>query len=222
MTAKKYHLTPLPANARTRVGWIVLCFIGIIFSPFVGFAIHGKVETPGLIIGLLVAILPLCGFTALVILRWHSWRQLPPHIVEEQKLGRVFPVAGAPMVISPVRFSSKNKKDWIEMRLEGITLSRHALLRMQGVPNFMAKVWIAEQIGEQFVAWSDIVEWVVDSDSDGSDYYLLKLKPKGTLSIRRFKPDTASEHDLLDAVRSVGKLPVRLRCNIDCDSYPIL
>lgn len=216
MASTEYRRTPLPANARIRVGWIALFFMSIIFSPFVGFAIHGKVSEPGLVTGLQIAIVPLCGLIAIAIARWHSWRQLPSHIAEEQKLGRVFPAEGAPMVVSPVRFSSKNKKDWIEMRPEGMTLSRHALLRMHGVPDFMAKVWVAEQLGEQFVAWSDIVEWVVDTDSDGPNYYLLKLRPKGMLTVRRFEPDTATECDLLDAVRSVGEVPVRLRCDLDC------
>ncbi len=140
MAATKYHLTPLPANARTRVGWVALCFMGILFSPFVGFAIHGKVAEPGLVTGLLIAIFPLCGLIAIVILRWHSWRQLPSHIIEELKFGRVIPAEGAPAVISPVRFSNKNQKDWIEMRQEGITLSRHALLGLTGVSDTMETV----------------------------------------------------------------------------------
>jgi hypothetical protein len=217
MTATKYHLTPLPANARTRVGWVALCFMSIVFCPFVGFAIHGRVAEPGLVTGLLIAIFPLCGLIAIVILRWHSWRQLPSHIVEEQKFGRVIPAEGAPAVISPVRFSNKNKKDWIELRQDGITLSRHALLGLTGVPDTMARLWIAEHTNELFVAWSDIIEWVVGTDSDGPNYYLLKLQPKGRLAVRRFAPDTATECDILDAVRSVGKLPVRLRCDVHCD-----
>jgi hypothetical protein len=216
MARTEYRLTPLPASARTRVGWIALCFMSLIFSPFVGFAIHGKVSEPGLVTGLQMAIIPLCGLIAIAIASWHSRRQLPSHLVEEQKYGRVFLAEGAPTVVAPVRFSNKNKKDWIEMRLEGMTLSRHALLRMQGVPDFMEKVWVADQLGEIFVAWSNIIEWTVDTDSDGPNFYGLKLQPKGALAVRRFEPDTATECDLLDAVRSVGKLPVRISCDVDC------
>jgi hypothetical protein len=217
MANTEYRLTPLPANARTRVGWIALCFMCFILSPFIGFAIHGKVSESGLFTGLQIAIIPLCGLIAIAIARWHSWRQLPSHIAEEQKFGRVFPAKGAPMVVSPVLFSSKHKRDWIEMRPEGVTLSRHALLRMQGVPDFMAKAWVVEQIDEQFIAWSDIVEWVVDTDSDGPNYYELKLQAKGMLNVRRFNPETSSECELLDAVRSIGKVPVRLRCDVKCN-----
>ncbi len=216
MARTEYRLTPLPASMQTRVGWVALCFMSLIFSPFVGFAIHGKVGAPGLILGLLFAILPLCGLIAIAVLRWLAWRQLPSHLVEEQKYGRVFPAEGAPTVITPVRFSNNSKKDWIEILPEGMTLSRHTLLRMAGVPDLMAKIWVAEQTQELFVAWHDIIEWVVDTDSDGPNYYLLKLHLKGTLTVRRFEPDTATECDLLDAVRSAGKVTVRLRCDVDC------
>ena len=213
MAATEYRRTPLPDHAKTRVGWIALCFISLILSPFLGFVIHGKVAAPGLITGLLIAVLPLCGLIAIAILHWHSWRRLPSHIVEEWKVGRVIPAEGVPAITSPVRFS--NNKDWIEILPEGVNLSRHTLLRMQGVPDFMAKAWVVEQTQEHFVTWKDITEWIVKTDSDGPDYYWLKLRPKGVLSVRRFKPDCATECDLLDAVRSVGKLPVRLLCDIE-------
>jgi hypothetical protein len=192
--------------------------MSLILCPFVGFAIHGKVDEAGLFIGLLIAVIPLCGLIALVILRWLTWRKLPSHIIEERKFGRVIPAEGARIVVAPVRFSNKkNKNDWIKMQPKGITLSRHALLRMTGVPNLMATVWVTEQTQELFVAWLDIIEWVVDTDSDGPNYYLLNLRSKGRLSVRRFETDIASECDLLDAVRSIGKVPVRLRCDVDCE-----
>jgi hypothetical protein len=216
MDATEYRRTPLPDHARTRVGWIALYSMCLIFSPFVGFAIHGKVEAPGLVIGLLIAVFPLCGLITIAISRWLAWRRLPTHLVKEWTTGRVIPAEGAPMVVSPVRFYCR--KNWIDIMPEGVNLSRHALLTMQDVPDFMAKVWIAEQTQELFVSWSDIVEWAVDTDSDGPNYYLLKLRPKGALKVRRFKPDTATECDLLDAVRSVGKVPVRLLDDLDCKS----
>jgi hypothetical protein len=77
--------------------------------------------------------------------------------------------------------------------------------------------WIAEQVGELFVAWKDIIEWVVDTDSEAPDYYLLKLQPLGEIRVRRFKPLAANECDLLDAVRRAGNIPIRLRCDVTCD-----
>ena len=88
MAFQDYQRTPLPMRARTRVGWVALCVFGLILSPFVGFTIHGKVAVPGLVIGLVFATLPLVGLTVIAILRWHTWRRLPSHIVQEWKIGR--------------------------------------------------------------------------------------------------------------------------------------
>lgn len=188
--------------------------MGLVLSPFAGFAIHGKVAAPGLAIGLIFALLPLSGLVAMAILRWRAWRRLPPHVVEEWNSGRVVPAEGAPGPVSPLRFF--NDKHWIEMQLDGVTISRHCLLSMQGVSELMAKSWIAEQTGQLFIPWRDILEWVVDTDSDGPDCYQLKLESGGILKIRRFQPEAASECDLLDAVRSLGHVPVRLCCDVEC------
>ncbi|WP_459990876.1 hypothetical protein [Methylosoma difficile] len=214
MNPTEYRRTPLPKGASTPLGWFALCFMGLIFSPFVGFAIAGKVAAPGLIFGLLFAVLPLSGLTFIAVSRWLVWRRLPPDIAEEWKSGRVVPAIGAPTVIAPVRFA--NKMDRIEILPDGVVVSRYSLLMMQGVSEGMGKHWIAEQTGELFFPWTDITEWGVETDSDGPNFYLLMLRPKGMLRIRRFQPDSATECDILDAVRYVGRLPVRLSCDVDC------
>lgn len=215
MASTDYRRSPLPKEAKTPVGWFALCFMGLILSPFVGFAVYGNVAEPGLVIGLFFAVIPLSGLAAIAITRWRAWRRLPLHIAEEWTSGRIVPARGAPTVAPPVRFS--NKKYWIEMLPEGLALSRSSLLTMQGVPETSAKLWAAELAGDMFIPWADIVEWGVDTDSDGPNYYSLKLRSRGMLKIRRFRPDTATECDLLDAVRSIGHLPVRIRCDIECE-----
>lgn len=215
MAATEYRRTPLPKRAQTPIGWVALCLFGLVFSPFVGFAIHGKVAAPGIFIGLVFAVIPLTVLAAIAIVRWVAWRRLPRHIAEEWTSGRMFPAGGAPAVVPPVRFSGE--KYWIEMLTPGLALSRSCLLSMQDVSRAMASFWVADHTGELFVPWADIVEWSVESDSDGPDYYSLRLRPGGAIRVRRFAPDHASECDLLDAVRSVGKVPVRLRCDVDCE-----
>ncbi len=215
MAATEYRRTPLPKHAQTPLGWVALWMAGLIFSPFVGFAIYGKVDHSGVVIGLIFAILPLTGLVAIAVLRWYTWRTLQPHIVEEWTRGRVVPAEGAPSVVLPVRFF--DQKNWLELSPEGLVLSRSGLLSIQGVPDALGRLWISEQAGELFVAWKEVAEWVIDTDSDGPDYYLLNLRPRGTIKVRRFQPDTASECDLLDAVRSAGNVPVRLRCDVRCD-----
>lgn len=215
MASTDYRRHSLPEHAKTHLGWLALCFLGLIFSPFVGFTIYGKVGIPGLIIGLWFAILPVLGLAAVAILRWNAWRRLPSHIVEEWKSGKIVPVEGAPTIVPPVRFS--NKKNWIETISEGVVLSRSCLLSMQGVSDVLAKLWVADNTEQMFIPWGDITEWGVDADSDGPDYYLLQLRCGGMARVRRFPPDYATECDLLDAVRSVGQVPVKLRCDVDCE-----
>lgn len=215
MASTEYRRTPLPKHAQAPIGWLALCLMGLVFSPFAGFAIHGKVAVPGLAIGLLFAVIPLLGLTVIGMLRWYAWRRLPPDVAEEWKSGRVVPAEGAPATEPSVRFS--NKRNWIEMLPTGIALSRSCLLSMQGVSEAIAKIWIADNIGEMFIPWAEIIEWGVATDSDGPDYYLLRLSPVGIIKVHRIYPDDASECALLDAVRSIGKIPVRLYCDVDCE-----
>jgi hypothetical protein len=213
MKAKHYQLTPIPKAARRHLGWFALCFFALIFSPFVGFAIHGKVETPGLIIGLKFAILPLLGLAAIAILREIAWRRLPPELVREFRQGKLVPADGAPVVVPPVRFA--NGDCWIRMSRDGVTASKQTLISMPGVPQMIAKVRAVAESGEVSARWSDVVEWSIEEDSDGPDYHWLQLRGGGAIKLRRFAPKQATESDILDAVRSVGKVPVRLRSAVN-------
>ena len=211
--AASYRRTPLPKSAQMPTGWLALCLMSLIFSPFVGFALDGKVSHTGLVTGLWFALVPLSAITFIWLTRWHAWRRLPSQLVEEWTAGRLIPAVEAPSVMQPVLYSDEN--NWLEMQTDGVTVARQCLLSMQGVPHAQQLLWVADLCGDLFVPWHDISEWIVETDSDGPDYYLLKLQPKGTLRVRRFLPDAATESTLLDAVRSVGKRPVRLRCDID-------
>lgn len=215
MASPEYRRHPLPKRATTPLGWLALCLMGLIFSPFVGFSIHGKVAAPGLVIGLLFAAIPFAGLAAMAILRWYAWRRLPLDIAEEWTSGKLVPAEGARAIVPPVRFSNEN--NWIETLSGGVALSRTCLLSMQGVSEAMAKLWVADNTGEMFIPWDEVAEWGVDTDSDGPDYYLLQLRSGGTTKVRRFPPDHATECDLLNAVRSVGQVPIRLRCDVDCE-----
>ena len=103
------------------------------------------------------------------------------------------------------------------MQVEGVTIAKYNILSMQNVSQLLSKAWVSEQLGYLFVPWSDVIEWVVQTDSDGPDYFLIKLLPKGALTVRRFHPDGTTECNLLDGVRSIGKRPVRLLCDVDCE-----
>lgn len=213
MAATEYRRTPLPEQAKPPVGWLVLCHAGLMFGPFVGFWIHGKVAIPGLVIGLVFAVIPLFGLIFMALRHWYAWRRLPRSIAEEWKSGKKVPAEGAPAVDPPVRFSKG--KYWIEIQAEGLLCSRSCLLALPRVSEAVAKLWVADHAGQLFIPWADIAEWSVEIDSDGPDYYVLRLRTEGLIRVCRFSPDRASESDLLDAVRSVGKVPLRLCCDVD-------
>lgn len=191
----------------------MLCWMCMIFSPFVGFSIHGKVTETGLETGLRFALFPLAGIVFLMLSRWRAWRRLPPHVAEEWRSGRLVPATGAPAVVPPIRFV--NGKERIELLAEGVVVAQETILSISGVPDLIQKIWIADQLREIFVPWSDITEWVVDTSIDGPDYYLLQLRGVGAVKVGRLRILAGSESDLLDAVRSIGKLPVRVRCDVD-------
>lgn len=210
-----YRRTPLPDKTRTPLGWLALWFALLIFSPFLGFAVHGKVQEPGLLIGLVIATVPLLALCWLVIRRWRHLRRVPPDLLREWQLGRVVPANGAPAVATPVRFA--HGKNGLELRPDGLTVAGHSVLGLRGAAHLLETSWVVQQAGQLFVPWADVVEWAVDTDSDGPDYHCLQLRPQGELRVRRFRPEAATECDLLDAVRSVGRLQVRLRCDVECE-----
>jgi hypothetical protein len=104
----------------------------------------------------------------------------------------------------------------MEFRAEGVLLSGHDVLGLQGTGQLLETTWVIQQSGQWLLAWNQIAEWIVDADSDGPDCYRLKLRPGGEVRVRRFDPDGATECDLLDAVRGVGRVPIRLLCDVEC------
>lgn len=212
--AADYRRTPLPDTARTPLGWLAACWGLLLLSPFIGFALHGRVGEPGLVTGLALALLPLAGLAGLAWRRWRGWRALTPALRAEWTQGRLVPAQGGPAVLPPVRFTEGDR--WIEMRGDGIVASRTSLLGMQGVPRPLEAAWVADQAGQLFIPWDEVVEWAVETDSDGPDGYRLVLRQGGLRLRRLMSPTQGTECDLLDAVRAVGGRPVRLLCDVAC------
>lgn len=210
-----YRRTPLPADAQFKLGWIVLWLTLLLASPFIGFAVDGKVGEAGLLTGLGISVLPITGLALLAIRHWMAMRRLPHEIAVEWQTGRVIPPDGAPAITAPVEFT-KNA-DSIALRVDGILLSKRALLGFRHMPDGGAQMRISQTIGEFFVPWADLREWEVCDDSDGPNYYRLPLRTTGCVLVRRFAAVEGSEAQLLDAVRAIGKLPVRMLCDIDDD-----
>lgn len=210
-----YRRTPLPERTRTPLGWLAACLALLAFSPFIGFAVHGRVGEAGLVTGLAFALLPLAGLAVLALQRWRAWRGLPPPLREEWTVGRLVPAEGAPAVTAPLRFSAG--KQWLEFRADGLLIARDTVLSTPGLPRSLEAAWVTEQAGQRFVPWPDIAEWIVETDSEGPDYHRLRMRFRGELRLRRFQPEAGTECDVLDAVRGVGGVAVRLRCDVGCD-----
>lgn len=208
-----YRRTPLPDSARLKLGWIFFLLALLISSPFIGFALQGSVGEAGLVLGLGTAILPLTGLIILSLCHWRAFHQLPPELAKEWRTGRLVAADGGPEIDAPIDFSQK--ENLIAMRADGVIISRGALLGLRGAPDAVAKTWISQTVGDCFVPWREIKEWEVCSDSDGPDYYRLPLQGIGHILVRRFSPKESKESNLLDAVRSVGRLPVRMLCDLE-------
>jgi hypothetical protein len=208
----RYRRTELPSEARARRGWLLLCLAGLFCSPWIGFAIHGRVVEEGLETGLKLALIPLAGLVGLTVARGVALSRLPPELKRERREGRIIPPAGAPPVQAPARFS--HKQQFIEIQAEAAVLSRTAVLRSRGVTDEQREKWTSHDPDAWVAPWSEIVEWAVDMDMDDADFYRLHFRSGGHMDVCR-RAAQGREADLLDAVRGLGGCPVRLLCDVD-------
>lgn len=215
MAGHPYRRTPLPAAAKPRLGAVLACLVGMLACPFVGFAVVGRVGEVGLLLGLGLALLPLAGLATLAWQYHQGRRRLPPALAAEWMQGKRVAAAGGPVVTAPWRYACG--KNWIELRSDGVLVSRHALLALPGVAEAMGRLWMAGEIGEFFIEWAALGEWSVCDESDGPDTYRVSVRDGGRLHLRRFRGEAAGEVALLDAVRSIGGLPVRVLADVDAD-----
>lgn len=209
-----YRRTPQRTAGARPVILTAICLMALLASPFAGFAMEGKVAEQGLLTGLKLAILPLAGLVWLALARWIAWRRLPVEVRHEWQKGRLIAAEGAPRIEAPIRFAGGND-GFIELRGEGVLVSNKALLGLQGMPGAMAHRWVADHAGQLFLPWPDCAEWIVEDDSDGPDFYRLPLRSGGHVRVRRLHRLAGDEARLLDAVRSIGGLAIRLLADVD-------
>jgi hypothetical protein len=136
---------------------------------------------------------------------------VPADVLAEWRHGRLVGPEGGPTLAPPLRYA--NARHWIELRADGVVMSRNVLLNLHGTGNFrehMASMMAADAAGQYFVPWSSVELWEVNVDSDGPNFYRLMLRPSGAVHVRRFRATDRHEADLLDGARSIGRVPVRL------------
>ena len=210
----RYMRPPLPQSARVRLGWVALCCLSLIFSPFLGFAFDGTVGVVGLIFGGGVAIVALSGLVVLVVLDRQAMRQIDPSLLAVWRDGVLIPPQGAPLVQAPLRLA--RKRSFVEISPDGVLIGAAALAGFDGIPEAAQRLWVAQTLGEYFVEWKDIKEWQVCEDSDGPNLYVLKLFDGGGIRVYRSATMAGQACLLLDAVRSIGRVPVRLKADVLC------
>lgn len=196
------------------LGWAV-----IIFSPFIGFAIHGTVGEEGLTFAIFPFIVGCVLVVSSSFRTWRDWRKLPKEVRKQPNRGKLFP----PLAIPEARAGeltyhvAKNNKGEVLLSEKGVAISQKALHQASwGLMKEVAAGLSAAQATPvdyiHQVEWSALAEWQVKDNSDGLDYYTLCYRDKRSISILR-PFDRALEPRVLDYVRSVGQCPVRLFVN---------
>lgn len=198
---------PPPPDATGGL-WGFLAWMALVFSPFAGFALHGRVDEVGLRLGLVCGLLPLAALLALAWRRHRRVQAMPPALRALWRDGVRVPAEGAPEVPAPVQLvDGPARVGWTDA---GLVFGRRRVLRLQGGPDRLARVMALEAAGQWFVAWEDLQAWSVESDSDSPDPYRVTLRDGSQLLLARLSRGR-DERALLDAVRSRGRVAVQLR-----------
>lgn len=217
----RYERTPIPADARPRMRFVMPLWFAIILSPFVAFAANGKVDDSNWTPGLITAGIALFALVVLHLRARANYANLPAWHRDEYAHGKLFAAtAGNGTRAHPREFVLAAPHANLRLSNEGISFPPAAWLgadatRRAGAVRMLTRAWRdgCMNVADQAIAWRDIAEWQVHDESEAADYYRLSLKDGGNVRLRR-PPKPRDEHELLDAVRSLGQVPVRLFCDI--------
>lgn len=214
-----YGRSPLPAEAKTPAGLMMLLWMAVVFSPFVAFTVNGKVDDSNWTPAFVTAGLALLGLALLSARTRSSYLNLPRHLREEYEHGKCFAAMANARVRLPREFKLAAKAT-LQLTSDGIAASPRAWLGMDGERRatvvrelLRAGRVVPLDLAPQLIAWRDIKEWQVHDESESADYYHLSLADGGHVRLRR-PSDAKEEYELLDAVRGAGRVPVRLFCDI--------
>lgn len=214
-----YGRSPVPAEAKPAVLLAIPLWMAVIFSPFVAFAVNGKVDDSDWTPALVTAGVALLALVLLSARRRANYLSLPAHLRDEYARGKLFATLPNARVRLPHTFKLTAKAT-LDMTKDGISFSQAAWVgsdsRRRG--EAVSKLWRAFREGRtnvpaQAIAWRDIKEWEVHEESESPDYYRLSLADGGHVRLRR-PADANEEYELLDAVRGAGRVPVRIFCDI--------
>lgn len=202
---------------------IAVLWMGIIFSPFVAFAVNGRVDGSNWTPALVTACCCIAGIVFLRRRAARNYQQLPSQTRTEYDHGRLMPsLLHGDRDIGNVEFGPPGEKvPLVGLTPQGVWFAPAAIAGSSGPKsreisdiNFMSHFAGGVRMPTHALKWDEIVEWEVWYDGDGPDYYLLTLRDKGYIKLQR-PGDPEKEVQILDYVRTIGGRPVRLFCDID-------
>jgi hypothetical protein len=202
------------------MGLVIALWFAVIFSPFVAFAVNGKVDDSDWTPALVVAGVSLLALVMLHVRAWSNYQALPAALREEYAHGKLFSAVPNTGCCVDREFELGTTGAAVHLSAKGVRFSQGAWLgadaKRRG--DILRVLWRAARAGsrevpDHVVAWRDIAEWQVHENSDTADYYRLHIVDGGHLRIRRPR-EARDEYELLDAVRSTGQTAVRLFCDI--------
>lgn len=197
-------------------------WMGIIFSPFVAFTVNGRVDDSNWRPAIITALACLAGLVFIHIRTSRRYAQLPADIQSEYLYGRVMPpFQGGAGETSPLRFGPRGpEKSLADLTPKGIWCAPVAICGASwGQRRKMADIDIkaglagGSELPTHAFDWSELVEWQVRDDTDGPAYYRIVLQDGAYVDLKRPRNST-EESPILDYVRSVGRRPVRLLCDV--------
>ncbi len=218
-----YRRTPLPKNMHRPYALVIPLWLLLIFSPFVAFTVNGKVDDSNWTPAFVTAGLCIAALVSINLRAARAYRALPPDLRDEYKFGRLFmPAAGHDAAEAHCAYSAKSKRPpVVELDLEGVLFAPSAMTgasfaaaRHYANLNMFAHLGAAADVPVHRIPWSDVEEWQVYDDSDDPDFYRLVLRDGGHINLRRPR-DATSERKILDFVRTAGKRPVRIFCDVE-------
>lgn len=219
--AGSYARTPIPADARPRMRFVMPLWLAIVFSPFAAFAANGKVDDSNWTPALITAGLALFALVLLHIRARSNYLNLPAWHRAEYTHGKLFPAIGRQSLQAQGRqFDLASPKAVLRLSRDGLAFSAAAWLGADRARRTEAlrMLWHAARerrmnVPEQTILWRDIVEWQVHDGSEAADYYRVRLADGGHVRLHR-PHKRRDEYELLDTVRSTGQTAVRLFCDI--------
>jgi len=213
---ERYVRTPLPDSVSVPVWLDIVLWFAVIFSPFVAFAVNGKVDDSNWMPALVTA-----GVSLLLLALLHakaamSFSNLSQAHRDEYRNGKLFQALPSAASRAVYEFELGRKGAIAHLSKEGVCFSPAATLAFDFSRMRMAARAIRSARQDQpvhAVQWREIKQWEVHKDSDGPDYYRLTLADNGYIGVRR--PSKVEEEvELLDAVRSLGQTAVSLHCDL--------